>query len=44
MVPDEPQTEGPIQNERIATLDIPFLYNGHGDLVVYDPLSILKFL
>lgn len=44
MVPDEPQTEGPIQNERIATLDIPFLYNGHSDLAVYDPLSILKFL
>lgn len=44
MVPDEPQTEGPIQNERIAPLDIPFLYNGHSDLAVYDPLSILKFL
>ena len=44
MVPDEPQTEGPIQNERIAPLDIPFLYNGYGDLAVYDPLSILKFL
>ena len=41
MVPDEPQTEGPIQNERIATLDIPFLYNGHSDLAVY-PKSVIR--